>query len=60
MGYEKSVLSAANGKSQTPFSLIVHQYLKMAIILNAKNVALLVKRSKEVFYAWKNTLYTMR
>lgn len=47
MVYEKNAQNAANEKLLILFSLIAHQYLEMVIILNAKNVAPLVKRKNK-------------
>ena len=60
MAYERNVRNAAHGKLLILFSLIIQKYLKMVIILNVKNAVLLVRKSKEVFYARKNLLYTVR
>lgn len=47
MGYGKNAQSAAYGKLPTLFSLTIHQYLKMAIILDVKNVVLPARKNKE-------------
>ena len=47
MDCERNVVNAENGKLLILFSLIAQEYLEMAIILNAKNVALLVIKNKE-------------